>query len=548
MGIKYSMRIMLIIVAVSAFAVMVNSGSGNEPSVLTLLPPFIAIVAAFTLRNAIISLFISVWFGAWMVQGGAMADIFFGLIDVPRKYAINTIVDRDHAFILLMTAFIGGMMTLLSSSGALGGVVNYFVRWAKTRKRAQLSTAFMGLVIFFDDLTNSMVTGNMMRPLTDRLRVSREKLAYIVDSTSSPVTSIAVISLWVSYQIGLIEAATASLPIAASSFTLLLNSIMYSFYPILTIIFVFMVVLTGRDYGPMLAAERRALQSRSETLDVPMLIKEESTKPGSQIFNAILPMLVLMASVVIGILSTGEGESLREIVGSADSFLALLVGSFLGSLVAIAVTVLSKVETLDSALQSWLAGVSSIIPTMAILVLSWSLGQITVELQAAAYLTAVVDGAIPIAVFPAIVFILAALISLGTGSAWGTMAILMPLVVPLCWGLLNNTAEGLQPEGMHIFYSSISAVLAGAVWGDHCSPISDTTILSSMSSQCNHAEHVRTQIPYALTTGAAAVILGTLPAGFGMPWWSGLMLGASILLVFLVWFGEKTETLLVEQK
>jgi len=539
---------MLIIVAVSAFAVMVNSGSGNEPSVLTLLPPFIAIVAAFTLRNAIISLFISVWFGAWMVQGGAMADIFFGLIDVPRKYAINTIVDRDHAFILLMTAFIGGMMTLLSSSGALGGVVNYFVRWAKTRKRAQLSTAFMGLVIFFDDLTNSMVTGNMMRPLTDRLRVSREKLAYIVDSTSSPVTSIAVISLWVSYQIGLIEAATASLPIAASSFTLLLNSIMYSFYPILTIIFVFMVVLTGRDYGPMLAAERRALQSRSETLDVPMLIKEESTKPGSQIFNAILPMLVLMASVVIGILSTGEGESLREIVGSADSFLALLVGSFLGSLVAIAVTVLSKVETLDSALQSWLAGVSSIIPTMAILVLSWSLGQITVELQAAAYLTAVVDGAIPIAVFPAIVFILAALISLGTGSAWGTMAILMPLVVPLCWGLLNNTAEGLQPEGMHIFYSSISAVLAGAVWGDHCSPISDTTILSSMSSQCNHAEHVRTQIPYALTTGAAAVILGTLPAGFGMPWWSGLMLGASILLVFLVWFGEKTETLLVEQK
>jgi len=195
MGIKYSMRIMLIIVAVSAFAVVVNSGSGNEPSVLTLLPPFIAIVAAFTLRNAIVALFISVWFGAWMVQGGAMADIFFGLIDVPRKYAINTIVDRDHAFILLMTAFIGGMMTLLSSSGALGGVVNYFVRWAKTRKRAQLSTAFMGLVIFFDDLTNSMVTGNMMRPLTDRLRVSREKLAYIVDSTSSPVASIAVISL-----------------------------------------------------------------------------------------------------------------------------------------------------------------------------------------------------------------------------------------------------------------------------------------------------------------------------------------------------------------
>jgi len=238
--------------------------------------------------------------------------------------------------------------------------------------------------------------------------------------------------------------------------------------------------------------------------------------------------------------ATPETATLSEIIGEADSYKALMWGSLLGVLVAAVLSVGQRILTLEETVEAWYAGLKSMLLAMIILVLAWALSEITVVLHTAEYLTSILGDWLPAGAVPAVVFLLAAATAFATGSSWGTMGILMPLVVPLTWAVL--AANGMnEPTHYHILYSSVSCVLAGSVWGDHCSPISDTTILSSMASGCDHIDHVRTQLPYAMSVGLVALLVGTLPAGFGMPWWVGLLIGMAILSVLLRVFGEEVD-------
>jgi len=505
----------------------------DNPSILSIVPPLIAIVSAFVIREVITSLFLGIWSGAWIINGQDFQALGTSLLDIPTKYALTAMNKPDNILIILITVFIGGMAAVISANGGMNGLVKWISQWATNRKKGQLSTTLVGFIIFFDDYTNLLITGNTMRPLTDKLRISREKLAYIVDSTSAPLAAISGISLWVGFQVALIKTSIETIPELENPFLLYLNSIAYSFYPILALIFVFLVIFLQKDFGPMLKAEQRALKAPMEPLS------ESNQKTASSLF-AVIPISVFILSVLIGIYVTGEGNTVREILETANSFKALLIGCFLASITAITMSILGRLLTFKDAIESWSKGVNSVIGAVIILVLSWSLAQITQELQTSTYLVSTLGAVIPTVLFPAAVFIVAALIALGTGSAWGTMAILMPLVVPLCWSVIGGDVTQ-----MSILYATLASVIAGAVWGDHCSPISDTTILASVACKCSHIEHVRTQMPYAILVAVVALIFCLIPVGFGVPQWLCLILGVIVLIAVLTVIGKKsTEELL----
>jgi len=541
MGIKRWISItVLFIVSIVITYLSDDSSSLGSASIISILPPFIAISAAFILRQVIIALFLGIWFGAWLIAGKDFVALFKGLVDVPQKYALNVMNDADHISIILITLFISGMVGVISSNGGLIGLIEHIKRWANNRKNVQLSTVFMGFVIFFDDYANTLIVGNTMRTLTDKVKISREKLAYLVDATAAPLASIALISLWIGYEVGLIETAIASIDGLNEPYVIFLHSIAYSFYPVLTLIFVFFIAFTGKDFGPMLIAEQRSISGKP-AINAPVSLAVSSDNRQSSWLNAMLPIFTLITTVIVGILLTGQGSTFTEILGSANSLLALLFGGFLGSIVAIIMTITQKILSIEDTINAWTNGLSNVTSALVILVLSWSLAEITKELNTASYLATIIGDGIYPAMFPAVVFVLAGIISLGTGTSWGTMGILMPLVVPLSWSLVSTNSGFVDPMDMHIIYSSISCVLAGAVWGDHCSPTSDTTILASMASQCNHIEHVRTQMPYALVVGITA-LLGTLATGLGISWWIVLITTTTLLWFGLNRFGQSSES------
>ncbi len=510
-------------------------------SIVAIFPPIIAILAAFILKQVVVALFMGIWFGAWLINGGDLQAVILALIDVSNKYAVNVLVNESHIVIILASLFIGGLMNVISFNGGMRCVVKAISRKVKSIKQVQLATVVMGLVIFFDDYANTLVTGNTMRPVTDKMKISREKLAYIVDSTAAPVASVAVISLWIGYLVSLIEQSISSIEELTEPYAMFIQSLFYSFYPFLAIIFVLIVILTGKDFGPMYRAEQKAFSSHSSVSnesDNDAANSENNVVKGS-VHIALIPIATLILTVILGMWFSGSGETLQDIIGSSDSLAALAFGGFLGSIVAILLSVLTTSLTLTQVFDAWLSGVNSVMGAVVVLVLSWSLAEVTTEMQSANYLISIIGNDISPALLPSIIFILAGIIALGTGTSWGVMAILMPLVVPLSWSLISNPENSAALMDIHILYASIAAVLAGAVWGDHCSPISDTTILSSLASQCDHVEHVRTQMPYALVVGSVCIIFGTLPVGFGQPWWLCFLMSAFILWLVLKVIGKK---------
>ncbi len=518
------------------------------PGWFSIVPPLLAILIALLFKRVIPALFLGIWVGAWGIAGLTWGGLVAGLFQGFEIYVRGALADTDHASIILFTLMIGGMVGIISKNGGTQGIVNIIVTWARTPQRGQLVTWMLGLVIFFDDYANTLVVGKTMRPITDRLKISREKLAYIVDSTAAPVASLALVTTWIGYEVGLIGDAVEKIgAITESAYSIFLNSLAYSFYPILAIFFVFLVSYSRRDYGPMYAAEQRARKTgrltdsdaQSIDADEDRAIMPLEGKP-QRAFNAIVPVIVLILGVVNGLFRTGEGDTIREIIGSADSYVALLWASLASVLAAALLSTIQGILTLEETVEAWYAGLKSMMFAMIILLLAWSLSAVTEVLHTADYLVSVLGDSLLPGFLPALIFILAAATGFSTGSSWGAMGILMPLVIPLVWAVMQ--ANGMtDPEHFHIIYSTVSCVLAGSVWGDHCSPISDTTILSSMASSCDHIDHVRTQLPYAMSVGAVAILLGTLPTGFGFPWWIALPLGMIVLFTCLRVFGKVTE-------
>jgi Na+/H+ antiporter NhaC len=406
----------------------------------------------------------------------------------------------------------------------------------------------MGVVIFFDDYANTLLVGSTMRPLTDRVKISREKLAYLVDSTAAPVATVAVISTWVGFEVGLIQDAAARFDAGTtgSAYTFFLRSIPFSFYPWLTLLLVYLVAATGRDFGPMLTAERRAserdqpLRPGADPASATLTTATSDRGPAHPAL-ALVPIALVIAVTGIGLWWSGRQAALAEgftvldfrtILNHADSFVVLIWAALGGTLTAAGLAVLARRLTLAQATEGWIEGARAMLIAVVILILAWSLSAVCDALHTADYLIEAARGALSARLLPAVTFVLAAAVSFGTGTSWGTMAIMVPLVYPL--GAVLPGAEGLGAEiATRIHLASVSAVLAGAVFGDHCSPISDTTILSSLAAGSDHVDHVRTQLPYAALVAAVAIVCGYLPAGYGLPPVLGLAIGAAMLVVWV---------------
>lgn len=518
------------------------------PGWVSLLPALLAIGIALALRSVLPALIIGLWAGAWALQGLTAKGAFIGLLTSFEVFVTNAMADRNHTTIILFTFMVAGMVGIISRNGGMRGIVNFIIKGANNAKRGQLAVWSLGLVIFFDDYANTLVVGNTSRSVTDKLKISREKLAYIVDSTAAPVATVALVTTWIGYQVGLIGDAVDRLDgLSLQPYSVFLNSLPYSFYPFLAILLVLLIIITGRDFGPMLKAERRArLTGEVNPPNVSAGTRNDEAslevKPGvtPRAINAVIPVGVMASSIMVGLYVTGEGDTINEIIGTANSYTALMWASLLSAFTAALMTAVQRLMSLEEIVEAWISGARFTFIAMMILVLAWALSDISGELRTADFLMATLGDALPYELLPAIVFVLSALTAFATGSSWGAMGILLPLVVPLSWAVMQVGGVA-DPSHYFILYSAISCVLTGSVWGDHCSPISDTTVLSSLASGCDHIEHVRTQMPYALLAGAIALLLGTVPTGYGFPWWLSFLISAVTLGVALRLLGELVE-------
>jgi Na+/H+ antiporter NhaC len=529
------------------------------PGWLSVVPPLLAIALALVFKDVLLSLFAGLLSGALFLYGWDPLAAFARSIDT---FIVPALADPDRASILVFSTLLGGMVGIISRSGGTQGIVDRISHLATTARRGQVATWLMGVLIFFDDYANTLIVGSTMRPITDRLRISREKLAYIVDSTAAPIASIVPISTWIGFEVGLIAAAFTQLDLPYNAYSAFIGSIVFRFYPLLALVFGFAVAFSCRDFGPMLAAEKRASTSGNvvgET-DVPLSDFDESVlaPPDStprRAINALLPVSTVIAVTIIGLFLTGAaeveradfahtGEWLREVFSNADSFRSLLWASLSGVGTALLLPLAQRILTVRDATAAMVHGFRAMLLALIVLLLAWSLGDACGRLHTADYLVELLSGTMPPQIVPALVFVLSAATAFATGSSWGSMGILMPLVIPICHGMSTSAGYDVGGETYYLLLlGTISSVLAGSVWGDHCSPISDTTILSSMGSGCDHIAHVRTQMPYALTVGAIAILVGDLPTAFGLSPWISLAVGSAIVIGLVRLTGKRSDWL-----
>jgi Na+/H+ antiporter NhaC len=530
------------------------------PGWISLLPPLLAIILALVFKEVVTSLFLGVWLGGFFVAG---LNPITGTMRAIDTFVTPVLVDYDHAAILVFSFLLGGMVGVISKSGGTRGIVEAVRPLATTPRRAQLATYLSGLAIFFDDYANTLIVGNTMRPITDRMKVSREKLAYIVDSTAAPVAAIVFVSTWVGFEISLIgdglAAAAAQSSTApdvaatlqsANAFTIFIHSIPYLFYPLLALLMVGLIVFLQRDFGPMLTAERRASRGEGLHREGAMLMSEAGSDKMDPVegaplrwYNAVLPVLTVVVVVLLGLYLQGRSNlgrpgTLWEIFAEASAFDALLWGSLSGCIVAILLAVGQRILSMPQAIDGLVGGMRAMFLAGIILILAWSLGSVTEVLGTAPYISGLLEGNLPAQLLPALVFVTAASIAFATGTSWGTMGILLPIVIPLAVAL-GGTADAAAGTAYVILLGSIASVLAGSIFGDHCSPISDTTVMSSMASACDHVDHVRTQLPYALVVGVVGIFVGNIPTAYGFPVWVSLLLGGAILFALLRFYGKK---------
>ena len=535
--------------------------NAEEFGIFTLIPAIVAILLAFITQNVVISLFIGVLSGGFILNltgfnvFGALTQAFLDFIN----RALNSLSDPWNAGIVMQVLVIGGVINLVAKMGGAKAIAEALAKKAKTAKSAQLITWFLGICVFFDDYANSLIVGPIMRPVADKMKISRERLAFIIDATAAPIAGLAIISTWIGLEVSLISEGFESIGVEASGFGVFLQTIPYRFYNILILAFIVITIITLREFGPMRKAEisaRKLKDLTNEEIAVTSSHMDElEPKEGVKlsIWNAIVPIGALIISAIVAFYYSGYSsimagddiaikaivtnsplsfKAILEVFAASDASIALLQSAIFSTVVAIVMAVWKKIFTISEAIEVWIDGMKGRIITGVILILAWSLGSVIKELGAAEYLVEALNGAIPAFLLPSLIFILGAIISFSTGSAYGTMSILMPLAIPL--------AYKINPE-MSFVIVSTSAVLTGAIFGDHCSPISDTTILSSMGAGCSHIDHVKTQMWYALFVAAITILFGYIPAGFGLPIYIVLPMSCVALFIGVMIFGKKVE-------
>ena len=523
-GTRRSWRALVAALAfLSTFAWLLAPDLRATPAVLW--PSALAVGLAFVTRDIYLSLFLGAFSGALLIHGGNPWQAF---VDLFTARLIPSLSDRWNISVLVFTLLMGGFVEVLNRNGGMAAFSARLMGRSKSPRRAGLGAYFMGWLVFFDGLASSMLVGKTLRPVADRSGLSREKLAFIVDSTSSPIAGLSLLSTWVAYEMSVIQqgianTGDAALADAIAPYSWLVISLPFRFYNWFMLLLVFLVVWLMRDWGPMFDAERASrARHRPESAVA-------NAAAGSHAALALVPLAVLVIGVFGGLFVGGGGMEMTftfphlvQALGKADAAIVFVIATAVASAVALGLTAVwnqarPPAEATGDGRRAFLEGMQQMFLPAMILVFAWVLNGVIKELGTASYLVSLLGERLPAAWLPALVFLLAATVSFSTGTSWGTMAIVMPLAIPLAVTLTSfHAGMPVSP----VIAATVGAVLAGAVFGDHCSPISDTTIVSAFSSDCDVMAHVRTQLPYALTAGILAAVLGYLPAGYGVaPGW-----------------------------
>jgi len=555
-----------------------------------LIPAAVAILLAIFTRQVVPAIFVGILAGAYMMvpclansdpltgQSGIIAGFRLAV----EKYILAAVLDPDHMKIIIFTMMIGFTIGVIGINGGTTGMVQLVAGRTESRRRGALTAWLAGLVVFFDDYANTMIIGPTMQSVFDKVKLSRAKLAYIVDSTAAPVASLAIIGTWVGMEIGyindgLIKVAAKGAPEflindsgqVMSGMHAFIFSLPYRFYPIMALVLVFLLALTGRDFGPMKKSEQRALskiEKQPLSSSEPGETGRRADDPRPRWWLGFVPILMLVGATLVLLVLTGyhsektvalingmhpEGvvpwaakpwwDRAATIIGTGDSYLAIYYGAFLAALTAVVLTMLARAATVRRAADAGLDGMARMFPAVVILVLAWALSQVQQDLQLGVIVSHRLEQLkYPVQWLPLSVFASSALISFATGSSWGTIGIMCPATVEIAVRLIAPEASLNTFEARNLFYACVGSVLAGSVFGDHCSPISDTTVLSSLASGCPHEEHVWTQIPYAILAAVAGMGLGdVLCSGYKHPSYLGLAAGAAFMLVFVLIVGRK---------
>ncbi|MDY2794561.1 Na+/H+ antiporter NhaC family protein [Peptostreptococcus porci] len=539
----------------------VAQANATKFGLITIIPPLLAIVLAFITKNVVVSLFLGVLSGSLILQLGSGENIFSAIVlsflDFISR-ALNALADPWDAGIILQVLAIGGVINLVGKMGGAKAIAEALAKRAKTSKGAQLISWFLGILVFFDDYANSLIVGPIMRPVFDKLNISREKLSFVIDATAAPIAGLAIISTWIGLEVGLIHDAFGSINVDVDAFGVFLQTIPYRFYNILILAFIVLSAIMVREFGPMRKAEYLSYRNKSSKQFLDNGVEElddMAPKDGVKlsVWNAIIPIGVLILSSLAAFYYSGYssimgGEdaalisainaspfsfnSIKECFSASDASVALFQSAIFATIVAILMAKFKKIYTISEAIEVWVDGTKTLMITGVILILAWSLSSVIKEVGTAKFMINYLSGAIPAFLLPSIIFVLGSIISFSTGTAYGTMGILMPLAIPL--------AHSINPEMGYVVVST-SAVLTGAIFGDHCSPISDTTILSSMGAGCDHIEHVKTQMPYAIYVASCTILFGYIPAGFGLPVFIVLPMAIFAVGFGLRFIGKRTD-------
>ena len=518
----------------------------------SIVPPILAIVLAFLTHHVMVSL------GVALIVGGLLVAVPQAPLDIAAwahgfghtlSFVGNTLSDEGNLLILSFIPPIFTMVEIIMASGGFNGIVLWLLKRVRSKKSAQAATAGMGIVCFIDDYANAIIVGSMMQPITDRFRISRAKLAFLVDATSAPVSGLAVVSTWIAYEVGLFADVSKQLGMGKTGYAMFFDALTFRFYCLLMLLFVFIHIFLGRDFGPMRKAEQEAGDGTPPTPAQAAALNDKSTVSGRAI-NALIPLGGLVTFHLTGLWIDGGGpaklsaggslgswEYWREVISAAEHSHLMLTGAALfGAMLAILCGTLTRSLRFSVLPGCVYRGVKRALLPSIILVLAWSLKHCCQSLGTGTFLTAILAERISPHWFGPLLFIVASLTSFATGTSWGTMAILIPTAIPVAFALDGNT---YGPTTM----ISLGAILDGAIFGDHCSPISDTTIISSVASSCDLVQHVRTQLPYSLVVAAIALLLAYIPSSFGLPSIWSLGLGTIAILVALFVAGRRTNSL-----
>jgi Na+/H+ antiporter NhaC len=542
------------------------------PGWVSVAPSLGTVLLAVWLKENVLSLLFGCWIANTFLFGG---NVVTGLLRTVDAVVIEAIASTDHACIIYFILLIGGMIAVINQSGSMLGMARVVTRYANTKRSAEVVTAVIGCLSFFDDVASALITGSVMKDITGTLRTSREKLSFIVDTCAATVPSMIVVSSWIGVELSYIKDGFSDIKLEQDAYLTFIQTIPHRFYPMLMLLFCIMVIVTKRDFGPMWHAERRAFVTGKLVAENAQPLSSENDpgmKPKEGVphrwINAVIPFVLVMVTIFAGIIIQGNEAlaskasqyrdvmdrvpqdstewqeakqhldnmdlSLKAVFGAANPFQALIWASVVGSIVSIILVTSQRIMKLGEAMQAWTGGCKSMVFVVLILIHAWAFGNSCRELQTAQYIVSSLKGALPASLLSTLVFVLSAMVSFAIGSAWGTMSILFPIVIPL--------AHQLAPANWDAMVGTIASVLSGAALGNHTSPIADCCIMSSMSSGSDHSHHIRTQGVYAVVVALVAVFTGSLPVGFNLyPAWVGIIIGCCVLLGLLFVLGKRSD-------